>query len=182
MNLPKCFKYFPNTRVVIDCTEFYVQKPSLPSSQRVTWSNYKHQNTFKLLVGISPSGTFTFLSKLFSGSISDKRIVEQSGFLDKLQYGDDVMADRGFLIRGSVTMRLATLNIPPFAMGKQLSSAAVTKTRRIANARIHVERAIGRLKSFKILQGVIPMNLRPILDQVVFVCAALTNLDAKLVK
>lgn len=64
LKLPKCFKYFPNTRVVIDCTEFYVQKPSLPSAQRITWSNYKHQNTFKLLVGISPSGTITFLSKL----------------------------------------------------------------------------------------------------------------------
>ncbi|KAK3106344.1 hypothetical protein FSP39_018181, partial [Pinctada imbricata] len=143
MNLPKCFKYFSNTRIVIDCTEFYVQKPSLPSSQPVTWSSYKHQNTLKLLEGISPSGTFTFLSKLFTGSISDKMIVEQSGFLDKLRFADDVMADKGCLIRDLVAMKFATLNILHFAMGKQLSSAVVTKTRRIANARIHVERAIG---------------------------------------
>lgn len=119
---------------------------------------------------------------VFTGSISDKKIVEQSGFLDKLEYGDDVMADRGFLIRDLVTMKHATLNIPPFAMGKQLSRNAVAKTRRIASARIHVECAIGRLKSFHILQGVIPMNLRPVLDQIVFVCSALCNLDLKLVK
>lgn len=26
-NLPKCFKYFPSTRCIIDCTEFFVQNP-----------------------------------------------------------------------------------------------------------------------------------------------------------
>ena len=58
------------------------------------------------------------------------------------------MADRGSLIRDLLTLKGATLNIPPFAHGKQLSSAATTKTRRIARARIHVEHAIGRLKNF----------------------------------
>lgn len=144
--LPKQFKYFPKTRAIIDCTEFFIQKPSLPSSQRVTWSQYKHHNTFKSLVGISPTGAFTFISKLFTGSISDRRIVEESGFVNKLEYGDDIMADRGFLIRDLLARNYATLNIPPFSMGKQMTGKAVTKTRRIASARIHVERAIGRLK------------------------------------
>ena len=180
--LPKQFKYFPKTRVIIDCTEFFIQKPSLPSSQRVTWSQYKHHNTFKSLIGIAPTGAFTFISKLFTGSISDRRIVEESGFVNKLEYGDDVMADRGFLIRDLLARSYATLNIPPFSMGKQMSGRAVTKTRRIASARIHVERAIGRLKNFKILQGVVPLKLHAILDQIVVVCAALCNLDSKLVK
>lgn len=59
---------------------------------------------------------------------------------------------------------------------------AVTKTRRRVRARIHVKRAIGRLKCFNILQGVKPLKLKPILDQVVYLCAALCNLDSKLVK
>lgn len=78
-NLPKSFKHFPKTRSIIDCTEFFIKKPSLPSSQRVTWSQYKHHNTFKALISISPTGSFTFISKLFTGSISVRRIVEQSG-------------------------------------------------------------------------------------------------------
>lgn len=180
--LPKQFKYFPKTRAIIDCTEFFIQKPSLPSSQRVTWSQYKHHNTFKSLVGISPTGAFTFISKLFTGSISDRRIVEESGFVNKLEYGDDIMADRGFLIRDLLARNYATLNIPPFSMGKQMTGKAVTKTRRIASARIHVERAIGRLKNFKILQGIIPLKLHAVLDQIVIVCATLCNLDYKLVK
>lgn len=180
--LPKSFKEFPKTRCIIDCTEFFIQKPSLPSSQRITWSSYKHHNTLKSLIAISPTGSFCFISSLFTGSISDKRIVEESGFLDKIERGDDVMADRGFLIRGNLALKGATLNIPPFAFNKQLSGAAVTKTRRIARARIHVERAIGRLKCFHILQGVVPLKVKPILDQTLFVCAALCNLDKQLVK
>jgi len=34
------------------------------------------------------------VSKLYSGSISDKEIVNVSGFLQKLQPGDAVMADK----------------------------------------------------------------------------------------
>jgi hypothetical protein len=181
-NLPKAFKHFPRTRSIIDCTEFFVQKPSLPSSQRVTWSNYKHHNTLKALVSISPTGSFTFISKLFTGSISDRRIVQDSGYLEFLEYGDDVMADRGFLIRDLLARRSCTLNIPTFSMGRQMSSRAVTKTRRIASARIHVERAIGRLKTFKILQGTMPLRLHALFDQIVGVCACICNLHTKIVK
>ncbi|XP_067686252.1 uncharacterized protein [Haliotis asinina] len=181
-NLPKCFKYFPNTKAVIDCTEFLLQKPSIPSSQRVTWSSYKHRNTLKCLVACCPKGSFTFVSKLWSGSISDRRIVQQSGFLDLLSEHDDIMADRGFLIRDLLAFKKATLNIPPFSHGRQLSSVAVTKTRRIASARIHVERAIGRLKEYKLLQGVIPLKMKGSLCQCVNVAASLCNLDNVLAK
>jgi len=61
-NLPASFKALPRTKVIIDCTEIYVEKAFRPSAQRSTWSNYKHANTFKLLVGIMPSGAFTFVS------------------------------------------------------------------------------------------------------------------------
>jgi hypothetical protein len=119
---------------------------------------------------------------LYTGSISDRRIVQESGYLDKIEPGDDIMADRGFVIRDSLALCSATLNIPPFTMGRQLSGRAVTKTRRIASARIHVERAIGRLKNFKLLQGTIALKLKPVMNQVVVVCAALCNTDTALVK
>jgi len=180
-HMPKSFSKYPRTRVIIDCTEFFIEKSTQPSAQKITWSDYKSHNTFKLLVGISPSGAFTFVSKLWSGGVSDRNITQKSGLIDKLEPLDDVMADRGFNIRDMVTKKKATLNIPPFAKGKSLSTKACTKTRRIAAVRIHVERAIQRLKCFRILRGVIPITLAAVADQTVFVCAALCNLMKPLV-
>ena len=171
------FKYFPNTIAVIDCTEFFIQKPSSTSAQRKTWSNYKHHNTLKLLVACTPAGTITFLSELFTGNISDKQIVNKSGFLNRIQPGDNVMADRGFLIRDVLMLRGATLTISPFAHGKQLSMHATTMTRRIAKARIIVERAIGRMKGFQILSKPIAINMLPSFDAVVKVCSCLCNMQ-----
>ena len=75
-----CFK---NLRAIIDCTEFYAAKPGKPSSQRSMYSQYKSSNTFKLLIALSPILHFNFVSKLYSGRISDKEIVNVSGFLER---------------------------------------------------------------------------------------------------
>jgi hypothetical protein len=45
---------------------------------------------------------------------SDKYITKECGFLDKIKPGDEVMADRGFVIRDLLLTRKATLKIPPF--------------------------------------------------------------------
>ena len=171
------FKYFKNTIAVIDCTEFQVQRASSTAAQRKTWSSYKHQNTLKFLLACTPSGTITFVSKLYTGNISDKNIVSKSGFLDLIKPEHNVVADRGFLIRDLLAIRGATLNIPPFSHGKQLSMHATTLTRRIARARIVVERAIGRLKEFQMLQGNISMNTLSTIDAAVNVAACLSNIQ-----
>ena len=48
-HLLKLFFKYPRTRVIIDCTELKIEKPVAHSSQKVTWSDYKSHNTFKLL-------------------------------------------------------------------------------------------------------------------------------------
>ena len=67
--------------MIIDCTEVKCQMPSLQLNGEL-FSSYKHHTTLKGLVGISPGGGITFVSQLYSGSISDKEIVSRSGFLD----------------------------------------------------------------------------------------------------
>ena len=51
------------------------------------WSNYKHYSTAKFLIGITPQGTISFISKCAGGHISDKEITEQSGIMDLLLPG-----------------------------------------------------------------------------------------------
>ena len=116
-HIPNSFSKYPDTRVIIDCTEFFIEKPSSPSAQKATWSDYKHHNTVKLLVGITPSGAFSFISKLWSGSTSDRRVTQESGLIDLLEEGDQVMADRGFTIRDLLTKKGVKLNMPPFTKG-----------------------------------------------------------------
>ena len=67
--MPNCFKEtYPSTRVIIDCTELYIERPSSLRSQSATYSNYKHYNTAKGLLGISPAGAVSFASELYTGS------------------------------------------------------------------------------------------------------------------
>ena len=46
---------------------------------------------------------------------------------------------------------------------------------KVESVRIHVERAIGIIKTFQILKGMIPISMARITDQIIFVCAFLTN-------
>ncbi|GFT59866.1 THAP domain-containing protein 2 [Trichonephila clavipes] len=82
----------------MDCTEIEVQKPSSPMEQQMTFSRYKNANTFKGMIGITPNGAISFISELFTGSISDKEVFIRSKLMDRLEPNDVVMADKGFLI------------------------------------------------------------------------------------
>ena len=53
--------------VIIDCFEIFIDRPSNLKAQAQTWSNYKHHNTIKFLIGISPQGTIVFISKAWGG-------------------------------------------------------------------------------------------------------------------
>ena len=177
LNMPRCFKdKYPFTRVIIDATEVYVEQPALPELQQLTFSTYKNTNTYKGLIGISPSGAVVFVSDLYPGCISDKELTRKCGILDLLESGDTLMADRGFDIEGDLILRGVRLNIPPFLKGKQqLSQSELVETRRIASLRIHVERAMERLKNFHIFDKPLPPSFRDTANQTFYICAVLTN-------
>ena len=188
-HMPASFKKeYPNTRAIIDCTEFFIQKPSNTKAQSTTYSSYKSHNTAKVLVAISPTGGFTFVSEPWGGNASDRFLTKHSGFLKLVEEGDDIMADRGFNIRDLLLDRKATLNIPPFtrktSLGnkKKLNVAEIKQTRKIAKLRIHVERAIERMKNFTMLSNTIPLACNALLTQMIVVAAFMCNLLAHLVK
>ena len=104
----------------------------------------------------------------FGGRASDKLITQQSGFLDLSEYGDLVLADRGFLIEEELASRGARLTIPSSRKGKnQLSMRQVEMSRRLARVRIHVERMMERIKNFKLLAGILPLSLVPHADNII---------------
>ena len=100
--------------------------------------------------------------------------------MDSLEPGDAVLADRGFLIDDDLKARCITLIFPAFLGPNraQLSAEEVHDTRRIAEARIHIERAIGKIKLFKILNGDFPLSMKPIVGRLFATCAFLTNFQS----
>ena len=80
----------------------------------------------------------------------------KSGILGKdWAKGDVLITDRGFEIQDDLAPLGVKLNIPPFLKGKgQFQEDELVETRRIAKFRIHVERAIERIKNYHILDYV----------------------------
>lgn len=181
--MPDSFKEkYSCTRVIINCTEIRCQMPSSLLLNSKLFSSYKNHVTLKGLVGIAPSGAITFISQLYSGSISDREIVEQSGFL-KLEFdnGDTVMADKGFTIEDLLPLGV-TLNIPPFlGSNSQMTAEDVIKTQEIASIRVHVERAINKIKNFHLWDSVVPLSLFGVVNQMWSVCAFLCNIQDPLI-
>lgn len=158
-NMPPKFKEeFPTTFLIIDGTEIKVQRPTSLQFQGQCYSDYTSCNTLKALIGVDLRGSVTFISTLFSSSISDNEICRQSSLFDcfkglvdneKLHIGDVIMADKGFTIEKDLEKIGLQLNIPPFAPSQgQMSQGDVQKTKVIAAHRVHVERAISRIKKF----------------------------------
>ena len=118
-HLPKSFQKFQKCVSIIDCTKIFIGPPLNLNARAQTWSNYKNHNTvIKYLLSITPPGAISFISKGWGGKVSDKEITINSGYLDKLENGDVVMADRGFTIDVELATRVAILNILSFTRGK----------------------------------------------------------------
>lgn len=64
----------------------------------LTYSQYKKNHTVKFNMGVAPSGLIIETSSAFGGRASDKHIVAHSEILDRLDYGDAVMVDKGYQI------------------------------------------------------------------------------------
>ena len=110
-------------------------------------------------------------------------ITKKSGLLDLLEPGDNVMADKGFDIPDILAPIGVRLNIPPFfAKKQQLIAREVGETLRIAALRIHVEQAIGRIKSYHIISNVISLSLADITSDIFRVCALVTNFSPPIVQ
>ena len=168
--MPTSFKKtYPNTRCIIDCTELFCQSPSSLNTQSCLYSSYKNHDTYKGLVGIAPSGAVIFVSQLYDGSISDKEIVSRSGFLKNELWsdGESVMADRGFTIHDELARVGVSLNITAFLGTRYyLTKAEVKASQTIASIRIHVQRAIQRIKTYSIIGNETPLTLHGSINQI----------------
>ena len=120
-HMPEDFKRkFPSTRVILDATETPIQKPSHVDAQSVTWSQYKHKNTLKTMIGCTPRGTASYISDSYGGSASDRQIIEKSPLheLHMFERKDSIMADRGIMVQDLFAVQDVQVNTPTLLKGK----------------------------------------------------------------
>lgn len=176
-SFPICFDLFLNTQTVLDCTE--VKTPSFRClrCRTSTYSQYKGTNTVKILIGVAPSGLINFVAPAVGGRTSDKAIFNMSTLLQKLNQGDGVMVDKGFMIGNELSSAGVEMIRPSFVYQTQ-SKEEVDQNTRIARARVHVERRIARVKKFKILSDKVMHSMLPYIDDIITVIFGLSNLES----
>ena len=176
---------FYEVESIIDCFEIQIQKPTDPVWQALTWSEYKGCNTLKYLISITPNGLINFISDGFSGRISDIEITIQSGYLDHLRRGSHVMADRGFKQIENLIQEKGCILIRPATVcdGVRSQREEVLLSKRVASLRIHVERAIRRIREFAFLSphSCIEVRTVPMVDYAVQVACGLINMQSSLI-
>ncbi len=186
-HLPVPFRFrYSDVVSIIDAFEIEIQKPTNAMLQSLTWSAYKHCNTIKYLISILPDGCVSYISKGVGGRTSDLLLTTISGYLSKLPPNKSVMADRGFknLARVFADHKCKLVRPPSVETGKALPKSEVKQAKRIASLRIHVERAISRIREFQFLapHSRVPHTLVPLLDNCVTIASSLVNLQGPLIK
>ena len=84
------------TQIIVDSSEIYVHNPPSPYLNSESYSHYKSTTTFKGVIGIMSPGAVTFVSTLFSGSVSNKALFQKSRLLEP---EDQFMGDKSFLVK-----------------------------------------------------------------------------------
>ena len=124
----------------------------------------------------------TYVSRMYGGRASDKYITSNStDLLENLDSNKgSVMADRGFLVEGILNEIGVKLHIPAFkgTDRPQLSEQEILESESISAVRIHVERAIQRIKTYHILDGELKLSMKHVAEQVFTVCDFLVNFQA----
>lgn len=142
----KYFKSYPNTRAIIDCTEFRVVKSKTPKRHGV---NTNKEYIWSVVVGISPSGAFTF-PHYGLGMYLRRNLQRSLAFRSPggwTWHHARLWLHTLYLQYQIIVQRRVVKSIPPFFRRKSIIKQ-VTRKRLIASSRLHVERGIERLKNF----------------------------------
>jgi len=130
------------------------------------------------MLGVSPGGLITFISKAYGGRASDNVIFNQSNIVQLMNEHDAIMVDKGFKIDDACNKYNLILIRSPFLRGKkQFSKEEALLSRNIASARVHIERINQRIKTFKIFQNKFQWAHANLANDIMTIISAICNLS-----
>ena len=118
------------------------------------------------------------INKLWKDLVFFLEILRQKVISGEIKKGDAIIADKGFNIQNDLKKQLLDLklNIPPYLKDKVgFEEDDVIKTQTVARNRIHVERAICKIRRFCIFHSIIPVTMFSSINQIWSVACLLSN-------
>ena len=128
----------------------------------------------KKLVFCTKAGSISYVSPAYGGLATDPYIVEDINISSRFTPGYMVLFDKGFNVQDLFLQKQVKCELPhhhSFDHGK-----------RVARARIHIERVMGRLKEFPLHEHSLQINMIDMCDHIWTIAAAIVNLQPPLVK
>ena len=112
------------------------------------------------MVCVAPNSSIIYISRCYTGHISDKALTKESGFLDELPSYSSIMADKGFNLSDECTVRNIHFIVPPGrGDASQMTPSKVSKTSAIDKVRILVEQVIRIISSYSSIMADKGFNL-----------------------
>ena len=97
-----------------------------------------------------------------------------------MEHGNLIIADKGFLMQNILPTNVY-MNLPPFLTNSLFTKSQAELTVRLARSRIHVERAIQRVKRYDVL-NLNPHSYRCIATKLFQVVSCLVNLQKPIIR
>lgn len=163
-------------KIIIDCTEQMIQRPSDNETQRDHFSGKKHFHSLKSLVFSLPDTRICYLGNAHIGKKHDYRVLKESFSPEHPWFSDiTVETDLGFIGIGS-DYELKKLLIPHKKPRKsELTDEQKTENNLISSDRITVEHSIRGIKRYRILSDRLRIHLVDFYNKILGVCAGLWN-------
>lgn len=171
-HLPEEFKCYPDTQVVVDIMEFRCRTPSsLLFEDDMLYAEHESDCTLKAMVGMAPHGAITFVSAVYSGSLSDKDVFQRSGIIPLLTPDTAIMVDKALKVDDLVPCKVHHL---PF-LSKQKDMAVYKMKRSTARLRMHVDMIFQRVREYALFNSIIPLSTSRSLNQLFTVACRMVN-------
>lgn len=108
-------------------------------------------------------------------------IVVESGLLQHFEPGDIIMVDKHFKLKDLPSG--VRVHIPAFRKPgePQMDEEDFLRTQRVASASVIIERVIGRVKQFHMLDRPIPITMADIAQEIFHACCYLSNFRSPLI-
>ncbi|XP_033212085.1 uncharacterized protein LOC117169701 isoform X2 [Belonocnema kinseyi] len=171
---------FENIKFIIDCLEIEVKKSMDAKPKQLLATAGKHCDSVKYLISYTKMGLISCVSNKYEGSLSDKFVLDNSGYLSRFSFTKKALAltDRRYPGSGHL---FNAANCQLIRLGEEIHRLEwITCLKTLLE---YVEKVMKRLREFRFISkhALLSPDLTAVLDDVVIIASAIVNAQGPIV-